>query len=555
VFICIAQRVGCARPGRLSGRAGLAGLVLLFGSNALQSVVAEGDTRTLSLRHIHTGEALTITYKRAGHYDQEALKKLDWLLRDWRREQSIHMDPHLFDIIWEVYRDVGARQPIEVVCGYRSPQTNSMLRHRSRGVAQHSQHMLGRAMDFYIPGVPLEQIRNAGLQLQRGGVGFYPTSGSPFVHLDTGSIRHWPRMTHDQLVRVFPDGKTVHVPSNGKPLARYAAALAEVRHRGASPSATLVADARDAGEADADMADAPAQQHKPGFFARMFGFRSASEEPATEPRAAEEVRKPSAEKPHVASHEVKTVRLRTTVPVRAAETTRQAKFTLASAAPTSGMMQNAGETTHATGKLSGAPAAAAVTAFAERTDARAATPPGATNVSGERLVWIPGPEGGPAPRPPHEVTAAAKEPQATVETESVATPGGVDPAPAGFALAYASGTSTVERRPRPAPMGSLGAPAASASTAAHPMIRGGRIENPWLRSIVVAPSVHYSMNVSVLGPTDYRVLGPLFAKPSYAIPMMFTEEPPSAISSEAFAGAAIEFPRTVSFASRTARLN
>jgi len=66
-----------------------------------------------------------------------------------------------------------------------------MLRRRSSGVARFSQHMLGHAMDFYIPDVALEQIRAAGLRLQRGGVGFYPTSGSPFVHLDTGSIRHW----------------------------------------------------------------------------------------------------------------------------------------------------------------------------------------------------------------------------------------------------------------------------------------------------------------------------------------------------------------------------
>ena len=71
-----------------------------------------------------------------------------------------------------------------------------------------SQHMLGHAMDFYIPGVSLEQLRVIGLRLQRGGVGFYPSSGSPFVHMDTGGVRHWPRMTREQLVRVFPDGRT-----------------------------------------------------------------------------------------------------------------------------------------------------------------------------------------------------------------------------------------------------------------------------------------------------------------------------------------------------------
>ncbi len=107
-----------------------------------------------------------------------------------------------------------------------------MLRRRSKGVARFSQHMQGHAMDFFIPGVPLEQIRFAGLRLQRGGVGFYPTSGSPFVHLDVGSIRHWPRMTHDQLARVFPDGRTVHVPTDGKPLKGYELALADIQRRG-----------------------------------------------------------------------------------------------------------------------------------------------------------------------------------------------------------------------------------------------------------------------------------------------------------------------------------
>ena len=83
-------------------------------------------------------------------------------------------------------------------------------------------------MDFYIPGVALEQIRAAGLRLQRGGVGFYPTSGSPFVHLDTGSIRHWPRMTHDQLAKVFPDGRTVHRPDRRLPLKGYELAKADI---------------------------------------------------------------------------------------------------------------------------------------------------------------------------------------------------------------------------------------------------------------------------------------------------------------------------------------
>ena len=87
-----------------------------------------------------------------------------------------------------------------------------MLRRRSSGVAKFSQHMLGKAIDFYIPGVPLEQLREAGLRAQRGGVGYYPTSGSPFVHLDTGSVRHWPRMPEAQLWRSWRKDRSRNSP-------------------------------------------------------------------------------------------------------------------------------------------------------------------------------------------------------------------------------------------------------------------------------------------------------------------------------------------------------
>ncbi len=232
---------------RAGARLGLAGLFMLGANDALQNASAEGDTRTLSFHHVHTGEDITITFKRNGRYDDAALKKLDWFMRDWRKEKSTRMDPHLFDVLWETYREVGATQPIDVICGYRSPDTNSMLRRRSSGVAQNSNHITGHAMDFFIPGVPLEKVRTIGLRLQRGGVGFYPTSGSPFVHLDTGTIRHWPRMTHDQLVKVFPDGRTVHIPSDGHPLKGYALALADVEGRGNMPSEMSLEAAREHG--------------------------------------------------------------------------------------------------------------------------------------------------------------------------------------------------------------------------------------------------------------------------------------------------------------------
>src|SRR6185295_19413237 len=195
---------GHYRSLRLGGCAGLAGILILLGAQSLQNATANGDTRSLTLRHTHTNEKVTITYKVNGRYDDEAVKKLNHVLRDWREDQATSMDPHLFDLIWDVYREVEATEPIAIVCGYRSPGTNAMLRRRSSGVAKFSQHMLGKAMDFYIPGVPLDKLREAGLRASRGGVGFYPSSN--FVHLDTGSVRHWPRMPEAELARVLAKG-------------------------------------------------------------------------------------------------------------------------------------------------------------------------------------------------------------------------------------------------------------------------------------------------------------------------------------------------------------
>src|SRR5258705_778187 len=194
----------CARAGYCCS---IAALLVFFGTKNLQNAIAQGETRTISFHHIHTDEELTVTYKVNGRYDEEALRKINNLMRDWRESNSITMDPHLIDLLWEVHRELGAKEAIWVVCGYRSPETNSMLRRRSSRVAQFSQHMLGKAIDFYIPGVSLEQLREAGLRAQRGGVGFYPTSGAPFVHMDTGSVRHWPRMPEPQLASVLAKGQ------------------------------------------------------------------------------------------------------------------------------------------------------------------------------------------------------------------------------------------------------------------------------------------------------------------------------------------------------------
>jgi uncharacterized protein YcbK (DUF882 family) len=188
---------------------------------------AAGSERTLYLYYTHTKETGTFTFKRNGQYDRRVLAELNHFLRDWRRGEDANMDPALFDLLWAVYREVGGNQPIHIVSAYRSPATNAMLAARSSAVADNSQHMKGKAMDFFIPGVQLSTLRAIAMKHQVGGVGYYPTSGSPFVHMDTGNVRAWPRMTTAQLKQVFPDGKTLHIPVDGKPLSTKGYALAQ----------------------------------------------------------------------------------------------------------------------------------------------------------------------------------------------------------------------------------------------------------------------------------------------------------------------------------------
>jgi uncharacterized protein YcbK (DUF882 family) len=228
-------------PGRYGQTAGLIAVSGLFGlylyvllPSSTESAIANGDTRTIRMYHAHTGESIEATYRVDGHYDPAVLQKLNWFLRDWRRNEETNMDPRLFDAVWDTYRSAGATQPIVVLCGYRSPQTNAMLRHRSRGVAEHSQHILGKAMDTTMPGMSMERIREMAMRLQMGGVGYYPSSN--FVHIDVGGVRAWPRMSYDQLVRLFPDGKTVHVAADGRTLPGYEEARAEIEAGGGTTS-------------------------------------------------------------------------------------------------------------------------------------------------------------------------------------------------------------------------------------------------------------------------------------------------------------------------------
>ncbi len=200
--------------------------------NSTELAVANGDTRTIILSSQHTNESGSFTFMVNGVYDQATLDKLNYFCRDWRLNEPTKMDPHLFDVIWEVYRESGSTQPIDVLSAYRSPQTNAMLRRRSRQVAEHSQHMQGKAIDAHFLDVSTGRIRDIAMRMQAGGVGFYPTGMTPWVHIDSGSVRYWPRMSRDALTRLFPDGKTVFIPADGQPMPGYEQARAEIEARG-----------------------------------------------------------------------------------------------------------------------------------------------------------------------------------------------------------------------------------------------------------------------------------------------------------------------------------
>jgi len=503
-------------------QAGVASLMLLLGAGSVHDATALNETRTLSFHHTHSDEDLTVTFKREGRYDEEALKKLNHYLRDWRTQDEIVMDRHLFDILWEVYRDVDGKKPIQIISSYRSPATNAMLHRRSSAVARFSQHMLGHAMDFYIPDVALEQIRFAGLRLQRGGVGFYPTSGSPFVHLDTGNIRHWPRMTHDQLAKLFPDGRTVHVPSDGVPLKGYELARAEIDKRGD-------------GEAVAPVS-------KPSLFAALFRSKPSDEDDDAASAAFTED-KPAA---------VAQAPARSADPVPMPRTKPQI-FQLASA--DAQMVQPAKPKQAATA--------------ADNTEPKPQTPADIINARG---FW------GDTPAAPKQATPAqiaaiiARRAADTEPTASV-------PSSAYQAFAYAPPSSSpvdranivaasapIPRSARPSMSARNAAPATEINTVAakgaqgqdgevatSARIAGAKGNDVWLRVMLLTPSVSTSMSVTRMGDTDLTMMREFFVKPQTAVAMNFSDDPMMGLSCERFSGSATARLQTLALRATTLR--
>ncbi|MBF6990739.1 MULTISPECIES: YcbK family protein [Cupriavidus] len=169
------------------GLALAAGLMPLAPRQALASLP---DARTLAFDHTHTGERIKLVYAVGDSFVPEALTSLNGFLRDHYSGQVGVIDPQLFDLLYQLRRELGTNEPFQVISGYRSPATNSRLRtSRGGGVARHSLHMDGKAIDIRVAGVPLGDLRDAAKTLKGGGVGFY--QGEQFVHLDTGRVRYW----------------------------------------------------------------------------------------------------------------------------------------------------------------------------------------------------------------------------------------------------------------------------------------------------------------------------------------------------------------------------
>jgi uncharacterized protein YcbK (DUF882 family) len=174
-----------SRRGFLRAAAGSA-----FGLMTPRTVSAQSlPPRVLRFNHLHTGEKLAVEYWKGGTYEPEGLGVINHLMRDFRTGDVHPIDTALLDLLHELADSTETRSPFEIISAYRSPATNAALHSHSDGVARHSLHLLGQAIDIRLADIPLAGLRRAALARRRGGVGYYP--GSNFVHVDTGRVRTW----------------------------------------------------------------------------------------------------------------------------------------------------------------------------------------------------------------------------------------------------------------------------------------------------------------------------------------------------------------------------
>lgn len=168
----------------------LLGVILTLSATLSQGTVAT-DRRELSFYHTHTGKRLHVVYWQEGKYVEPALDDINRFLSDFRTGDVVEIDPALLDLIHDVRESLDSDSTYQIISAYRSPRTNEMLRGRgaSSGVARKSQHLLGKAIDVRLEGVKTAVLRDAAIEMQRGGVGYY--EASDFVHMDTGRVRRW----------------------------------------------------------------------------------------------------------------------------------------------------------------------------------------------------------------------------------------------------------------------------------------------------------------------------------------------------------------------------
>ena len=177
-----------SRRSLLTGVAG-AGLIAAVGLSPKVAAAAVRPERRIKVRNVHNGESFDGVYWRGGVYDRGALYRLNVVLRDTHNNQVARIDPKVLDVLSNIHRVLHSRQPFEVHCGYRSPETNEMLVRAGLGAAQESFHLKGMAMDVSLPDRDWIWIGRAALAQKAGGVGIYPRAG--FVHVDVGPVRHW----------------------------------------------------------------------------------------------------------------------------------------------------------------------------------------------------------------------------------------------------------------------------------------------------------------------------------------------------------------------------
>ncbi|MFW1677804.1 YcbK family protein [Pontibacter sp. JAM-7] len=161
---------------------------LLLPQSALAALSPQPE-KTLALYNLHTGESLSTTFCSTQGYDQGSLAAINKILRDHRSNQQCAMDIELLEVLFQLREKLDTKQPLHIISGYRSPETNKMLSQKSNGVAKKSLHMQGKAIDIRVPGVALKDLHQAALSLQAGGVGLY--TKSDFLHLDVGRVRRW----------------------------------------------------------------------------------------------------------------------------------------------------------------------------------------------------------------------------------------------------------------------------------------------------------------------------------------------------------------------------